>query len=61
MSELENKVADALSRRTCLLNQMSAEVVGFDKTKEEYESCPNFGEIVVLLKGVTPEINGFLL
>ena len=39
---------------------MSAEVVGFDKIKEDYESCPDFGEIVVLLKeGVTPEIDDF--
>ena len=41
---------------------MSAKVVGFNKIKEEYESCIDFGEIVVLLKeGVTPEIHGFLL
>ena len=47
--------ADVLSHRTRLLNQMSAEVVGLDKIKEKYESCPDFGEIVVLLKErVTP-------
>jgi len=50
MSGVENKVADALSHRTCLLNQMSVEVVGFDKIKEEYESCPSFEEIIVLFK-----------
>jgi len=62
MSGVRNKVVDAISRRTCLLNQMSAKVVGFDKFKEEYKSCPDFGEIVVLLKeGVTSEMDGFLL
>ena len=62
MSGVENKVANVLSRRTCLLNQMNTEVVCFDKIKEEYESCLNFREAVVLLKeGVTPEIDGFLL
>ena len=41
---------------------MSTEVVGFDKIKEEYESCLDFGEIIILLKeGVTREIDGFLL
>ena len=41
---------------------MSIEVVSFDKIEEEYESCLDFGEIIILLKeGVTPEIDGFLL
>jgi len=57
MSGVKNKVADMLSHRTCLPNQMNVEVVGFDKIKEEYESCPDFEEIVILLKGVTPEID----
>ena len=26
--------------------QLSAEVVGFERIKDEYESCPDFGEIV---------------
>jgi len=50
MSGVENKAADALNCRTYLLNQMSAEVVSFDKIKEKYESHPDFGAIVVLLK-----------
>ena len=62
MFGVENKAADALTRRTCLLNQMSAQVVSFDKIKEKYESCAYFGEILVLLREeVTPEIDGFLL
>ena len=46
MFGVENTAVDARSRRICL-NQMSAELVGFDKIKEEYESCPDFGEIIV--------------
>jgi len=61
MFGVENKAADALTRRTCLLNQMSAQVVSFDKIKEKYESCADFGEILILLREeVTPEIDGFL-
>ena len=45
---VENKVADALSRRVCVLEQLNAEVVGFERIKEEYASCPDFGEILVL-------------
>ena len=51
-----------LSRRVCFLNQLSVEVVGFERIKEEHESCPDFGEIIYALKeGVTPEIYGLLL
>jgi len=58
--EVENKVADALTRRVCVLKQLNIEVVGFERTKE-YASCPNFGEIFGALKeGVTPKIDGFL-
>ena len=61
MYEVEN-VADALSRQTSPPNQKSTEVVGFDKIKQKYDSCPEFEEIVVLLKeGLTSEINGFRL
>ena len=49
-SGVENKVADALSRRTCVLKQLDAEVVSFERIKKEYVSCPNFGEIFSALK-----------
>jgi len=61
-SRVENKVADTLNRRTCVLKQLNAEVVGFEQIKEEYVSCLDFEEIFGALKqGVTQEIDGFLL
>uniref|UniRef100_A0A2N9GGF1 RNA-directed DNA polymerase n=1 Tax=Fagus sylvatica TaxID=28930 RepID=A0A2N9GGF1_FAGSY len=42
---IENKAADALSRRLSLLSIMSVEVTGFERLKEDYDSCPDFGEV----------------
>ena len=42
---VKNKVVDALSRRRALLFVMSTEVVGFEKIKYTYESCPDFENI----------------
>ena len=47
--KVENKVADALSQRIMILVAMSTEVTGFERLREEYESCPNFGKINVTL------------
>jgi len=47
-SGIENK-ADALSRRVTLLSVMSVEVIGFERLKEEYESCSKFREIYLTL------------
>ena len=59
---VENKVADALSRRVFILTKMSTAVNGFEKLKTEYESCPDFREIYKELKdGVTREVDGFVL
>ena len=61
-SEVENKVADVLSRQTCVLKQLNVEVVGFERIKKEYVSYPDFGKIFGALKqGVTQEIDDFLL
>ena len=48
---VENRVADALSHRRTLLSVMSIEVVGFEKIKDTYESCPDFENIYTCLKG----------
>ena len=32
---VENKIVDALSRRTCVLKQLNAEIVCFERIKEE--------------------------
>ena len=50
-SGIENKIPDALSRHTCVLKQLNAKVVGFERIKKEYVSCPDFGEIFGTLKG----------
>ena len=48
---IENKVADA-----------STEVIGFERLREEYDSCPDFGKIYVTLRdGPVREMYGFLL
>jgi len=49
-SGVENNVADALSERTCVLKQLNTEVVGFERIKEEYVLCQDFGEIFRALK-----------
>jgi len=59
---VENKVADALNRRVMILVAMSAEVIAFERLREEYDLCPNFGEIYITLRdGSIREIDGFLL
>ena len=42
---IENKVVGALSRLTVTLHRMSALVIGFDRLKNEYFACPDFGII----------------
>jgi hypothetical protein len=42
---IENKAADALSRRVTLLSMMSTNVTGFERLRGEYESCPDFGKV----------------
>ena len=41
----ENHAADALSRRVTLLFTSQIEVLGFERIKEEYKECPDFGNI----------------
>ena len=49
---VENKAADALSRRVSLLSIMSVKVTGFERFRDDYESCPNFGELYTSLSNV---------
>jgi len=59
---VENKVADALSWRVMILIVMSAEVTGFERLREEYESCPDFEKIYVTLwDDSIREMDNFLL
>ena len=44
-SSIENKAADALNRLTVTLHRMSAHVIGFDRLKNEYSACLDFGII----------------
>ena len=46
----ENKAADALSHRISLLVAMSIETTVFERIREEYATCPDFGKIYTLLR-----------
>jgi hypothetical protein len=49
-SIMENKVADVFSYRVILLSVISVKVTGFERLKEEYESCQEFKEIYMTLR-----------
>ncbi|XP_028786700.1 uncharacterized protein LOC114742652 [Neltuma alba] len=53
---VENKVVDALSWRIHVLNTLTINVVGFDKFKDEYTSCPDFGIIYDEVKDATAKL-----
>ena len=40
---VENKAADAQSQKVSLLSIVSVKVTGFERLKNDYESCPDFG------------------
>jgi len=48
-ADVENKVADALSQHVMTLVTMSTEVIGFERLREKYDSCPDFGKIYVTI------------
>ena len=49
---VKNKAADALSRRVSLLSIMNVKVIGFERLKDDYESCLDFGELCTSLSNV---------
>ena len=46
---VKNKAANALNGMVSLLSVMSVKVTGFERLKDDYESCPNFGELYTSL------------
>ena len=48
-ARVKNKAADALSGMVSLLSIMSVKVTGFERLKDDYESCPDFGELYTSL------------
>ena len=48
-ARVENKVTDALSRHVSILVAINNEITGFERIKNDYESCPDFGEVYKLL------------
>jgi len=61
-ARVESKTADVLNRRVMILVAMNTEVTGLERLREEYESCPNFGEIYVMLRdGSVREVDGFIV
>jgi hypothetical protein len=43
-------VADPLSRQVTLLSMMSVKIMGFERLREDYESCLHFGEVYITLE-----------
>ena len=59
---VENKAADALSRRVSLLFVMSVKVTVFERLNDDYESCPDFGELYTSLSNAPrPILNDYTL
>ena len=61
-SGVDNKAADALSRRVELFTAISVKVTGFEQLKAQYEDCPDFKHIVSFLKqGPSREFSEYTL
>ena len=59
---VKNKVTNALSRRVSILVAISNEVTGFERIKNNYESCPDSGEVYKLLTdGLVRERDNYFL
>ena len=53
---VENKATDALRRRVSLPSVMSVKVIGFERLKDDYESCPYFRELYTSLSNAPQPI-----
>ena len=49
---VKNKAANALSQRMSLLSIMSVKVTRFERLKDDYKSCPDFGKLYISLSNV---------
>jgi hypothetical protein len=59
---VENQAADALSCRNFLFSVMTVKVIGFERLKDEYDSCPDFKDIFLeLQRGQSNTTNSFRL
>ena len=59
---VENKVADALSRRVSILVAVSNKVTRFERIKNDYESYPDFGKVYQrLVDGLVREQDDYFL
>ena len=59
---VENKAANALSRRLSLLSVMSVKVTGLKQLKDDYESYPDFGELYTSLRNASrPVLDDYTL
>ncbi|KAK8936663.1 hypothetical protein KSP39_PZI012026 [Platanthera zijinensis] len=50
----DNRVADALSRLTLLLTSMEVHVIGFERVKDEYATCPDFQDFYLSAQDSSP-------
>ena len=61
-AEVENKVTDALSHHVSILVAISNEVTRFERIKNNYESCLDFGEVYkILANGLIHEQDDYFL
>ena len=59
---VENKATDALSQKVSLLFVMSVKVTGFERLKDDYKSCPDYGELYTsLINALQPILDDYTL
>ena len=47
-SDVDNKVVNALSRKLCTLQSLSATMIGFECLIHEYPTCLDFGDDIYI-------------